>query len=369
MKPSPKSWIPSIPIVLLLAFVIPALAATEITPQEKKLIPLAKKEGAFTFLNANLLDPDMRLMRTAFLKHYGLGEDFKFNFVLKGTGPTVATARQEMKAGKFSFDSVMVAAAGFFAAAAKEGALLPLDSGQWKNHEELARKGGQFFQYPYFLAVLPYTFQPVWNVSCPGMKDVNITSYADIVSPALKGKTIASDVTKSASYSITVMGLMESGFDIMDFWKKLKATDPLVAFRTEAKMQLLINCERSVDTWNVVGRARQAIQKKPELAKSLRWGSYKEGQVLLAQHIAVPKGVPHPNAGKLFVEFLLTKEGTDIAVETELDYTFLKGYTPPESVKPYLLDLNTVKVLGLRDWVAGFEGFKKMRDDWSKIFR
>ena len=84
-------------LAFLAASAAPALGATEITPQEKKLIPLAKKEGGFTFINANLLDPTMRRMRAAFLKHYGMGDDFKFNFVLKGTGPTVATARQEIK--------------------------------------------------------------------------------------------------------------------------------------------------------------------------------------------------------------------------------------------------------------------------------
>lgn len=38
-----------------------------------------------------------------------------------------------------------------------------------------------------------YTFQPVWNASCPGTEKITVESYADSVQPALKGKTISPD--------------------------------------------------------------------------------------------------------------------------------------------------------------------------------
>ena len=43
----------------------------------------------------------------------------------------------------------MVGAPPFFAAAAKKGAFLKLDSGQWKHSEKLAKKYGQYTNYPY----------------------------------------------------------------------------------------------------------------------------------------------------------------------------------------------------------------------------
>jgi iron(III) transport system substrate-binding protein len=264
----------------------------------------------------------------------------------------------------------MVAAAGFFQGAAKQGAFLKLDSGQWKNHEKLAKRAGAYYRYPDFVVGSAYTFRPIWNASCPGMEGVNITSYFDIADPKMKGKTIASDVTKSASYSFTTVGLMEAGFDVRDMWKKLKATDPLVAFRTEAKMQLVINCERPVDMWNLPGRVLQAVEKNPDLAKSLRWGSYKEGQVLMNRQMAVMKGAPHPNAGKLFLEFLLSKEGIDVMVEREVDIiSYLENYAPPASVRSYVLDLSKVKVISIKDEVEAYKKFKKMRDEWLKIFQ
>ena len=344
--------------------------ASDLTAQEKALIPLAKKEGSVISLISLFEDRTARDLEKAFIKRYGLGDNFKYVNIRKGTGPTVGMARAEIQANRFTFDTIMVAAPGFFDAAAKQGAFLKLDSGQWKYHEEGAKKAGAFYQYPYFVVGNAYTFQPIWNVSCPGMKGVNITSYYDIANPKMKGKTIVSDVTKSSSYSLTTLGLMESGFDVKDMWKKLKATDPLVAFRTEEKMQMVINCERPVDMWNLAGRVLQAVEKDPALAKSLRWGTYKEGQVLMNRELAVMKGAPHPNAGKLFVEFLLSKEGLDIVTEREVAaISYRKGYVPPAAVSRYALDLSKIKVIGIKNEVEAYQKFKGMREEWQKTFQ
>ena len=108
-------------------------------------------------------------------------------------------------------------------------------------------------------------------------------------------------------------------------WNKLKATDPLVEFRTEPKMQMVISCQRPLDMWNLSGRVYQNVLKKPELAKVLKIGFYKEGQVMLGNQAAVIKGAPHPNAAKLLIEFMLSKEGTDVIVEGEAMYTLHEG--------------------------------------------
>jgi iron(III) transport system substrate-binding protein len=353
---------------VVVAAATPASAA-ELTPQEEKLVAAAKQEGAVTFLNPLFSDETGTRLGAAFIKRYGLGSDFKFNNLRKGTGATVAQVRQEIQAGRFTVDVHMVSAPGFFDEANKRGAFEKLDSGYWKDHIELVEKAGQYSNYPHVVVPLAYTFQPVWNNSCPGMADIKVTSYADTVQPALKGKTISPDITKSFTYTNTTVSLIESGMDMNAFWDKLKATDPIVEFRTEPKMQMVISCERPFDMWNLSGRVYQNVVKKPELAKVLKVGSFKEGQVMLGNQIAVLKGAPHPNAGKLLIEFLLSKEGADIFVESEGIYTFRKEYTPPPAARPYLLDLNKHKLLGLKDWVGAQAEFKAVRDAWLSRFK
>ena len=157
--------------------------------------------------------------------------------------------------------------------------------------------------------------------------------------------------------------------DMNKYWDALKATKPVVMFRTEPKMQVLINCERGLDPWNITGRVYQNVLKKPDLAKVLKTGYYKEGQVMLGNQAAVLNGAPNPSAGKLLVEFLLTKEGTDVYVEGEAVYSFRAGYKPPAAVAPYLLDLSKHKLLGLKDWVGAQKKFKATRAEFIKRFK
>jgi iron(III) transport system substrate-binding protein len=356
---------------LVLAVLVPAggASAAALTPQEKRLIDGAKQEGAVTLINPLFSDETARRLGEAFVKRYDLGSGFKFNNLRKGTGQTVAQVRQEITAGRFTVDVHLVSAPGFFEEAAKRGAFEKLDSGYWKDHVELLEKAGQYHNYPYVVVPFAYTFQPVWNVSCPGMENIEVESYADTVQPALKGKTISPDITKSFTYTNTVISLMDTGMDMTAFWDKLKATDPIVEFRTEPKMQMVISCERPFDMWNLAGRVYQNVLKKPELSKVLRIGAFKEGQVMLGNQAAVLKGAPHPNAGKLLIEFLLSKEAADIVSETEAIYTFIKGYTPPAAARPYLLDLTKTKLLGLKDWVGAQSRFKAVRDEWTTRFK
>jgi ABC-type Fe3+ transport system substrate-binding protein len=348
----------------------PCAHAASLTPQEQKLVDAAKKEGAVTLLNPIFSDRTGQRLGEGFVKRYNLGPDFKFNNLRKGTGQTVAQVRQEITAGRFTVDILLVSAPGFFDEANKRGAFDALDSGYWKAHEDLAKKAGQYFSYPNVVVPFAYSFQPVWNSACPGMEKFSASSYADVVKPELKGKTIASDITKSFTYTNTAIALKEAGIlDLKSYWDKLKATDPIVEFRTEPKMQMVVTCQRPLDIWNLSGRVYQNVLKKAELAKVLKVGSYKEGQVMLGNQAAVIKGAPNPNAGKLFIEFMLSKDGTDIFVEGESMYSFMKGYKPPAEAAPYLFDLQKTKLLGLKDWVASAKVAKEVRDAWQAKFQ
>jgi iron(III) transport system substrate-binding protein len=344
--------------------------AADLTPQEKTLAEAAKKEGAVTILNPIFSDRTGERLGKAFVAHYNLGPNFQFNNLRNGTGQTVAQVRQEIVAGRFTVDILLVSAPGFFAEAAKRGAFEKLDSAYWKNHAELAKSAGQYSNYPYVVVPFAYSFQPTWNASCPGMSDISVMSYPDAVNPALKGKTIASDLTKSITYTNTALSLQENKLlELTPYWDKLKATDPLIEFRTEPKMQMVISCQRPLDMWNLAGRVYQNVLKKAELGKVLKVGTYKEGQVMLGNQAAVIKGGPNPNAAKLLMEFMLKKEGTDIFIEGEAMYSFMKGYQPPAETKPWVFDLTKTKLLGLKDWIAASKLQKEVRSVWQTKFQ
>ena len=91
---------------------IVAVNATNMTPQEKALIPLAKKEGAVISLISLFQDRTAKALEKAFRERYGLGDDFSYTNIRKGTGPSLSMARQEIKANRVTFDVIMTAGAG-----------------------------------------------------------------------------------------------------------------------------------------------------------------------------------------------------------------------------------------------------------------
>lgn len=357
-------------VAALLAGASIATADDHLNAQEKALVEKAKEEGSVTLIHPIFSDRTSQNLTEGFRKRYGLGDDFEVNFLRKGTGATVAQVRQEIQAGKFTVDAILVHSPGFFDAAAERDAFLELDSGYFKDTEKLLGEAGQYARYPYVVTPFAYAFQPVWNTACPGMENINITSYADTVSDALKGKTIASDITKSFTYTNTAIALDEAGvLDLGEYWPKLKATEPLVEFRTEPKMQMVISCQAPLDMWNLAGRVYQNVLKQPDLKDKLKIGSYSDGLVLLGNQVAALKGSDHPNAAKLLIEYLLSEEGSEVYVEGEAVYSFREGFTPPEAAAPYLRDLTKEKLIGMKDWPAANAKYEDVRGEWQDTFR
>ena len=203
----------------------------------------------------------------------------------------------------------------------------------------------------------------------PRHGELRCTSYKDAIGASLKGKTISSDITKSFTYTNTVIAMQQAGVDFNEFWPELAKTEPIVEFRTEPKMQMVISCQRPFDMWNLSGRVYQNVIKQPDLKGKIKMGSYKEGQAMLGNQVAVLKGSNSPNAAKLLVEFLLSKEGADIFVEGEAVYSFREGYQAPAAAAPYLMDLSKHKLVGMKDWVSAVNEYKDVRGVWQENFR
>ena len=186
----------------------------------------------------------------------------------------------------------------------------------------------------------------------------------------LKGKTIASDITKSFTYTNTVIALSRAGaVDLESLWTGLKAQDPVVRVPHRAE-DADVDLVRAGVRYVEHHRPRiPDVLKQPKLASVLKTGTYKEGQVMLGNQMGVLKGAPHPNAGKLLVEFLLSEEGADIYVEGEALYSFRSNHTVPDAAKPYLFDLNKEKLIGMEDWVGAQGDFKSVRSKWQSYFQ
>jgi iron(III) transport system substrate-binding protein len=364
-------------LALVLSGVVPSLAAeapilSQLEGADRarvaKLIEAARQEGSVTVLNPLFSDHTARLFDTAFRSLYGLGDDFKLVNIRKGTGRVVATATQEMRANKLTFDVVIVSAPPFYIGAAKAGLFVEYTSPYWTEFgfDTVVQQAGQMADPPRFVTPFAYAFQPVWNRKCPGFADVNITSYQDLLNPKFKGKTIVSDIPKSFTYSSLWLALREQ-MDLVGYMTQYRdITEPITMFRTEPKMQKVISCERPIDMWNLAGRVYQNRLKDASL--DLGVGVFKEGMLMHGNYMAIPKGAPHPNAAKLFYDFLLRPEGQTELIRGEAVYSFMLDFTPPPEVQDLITPLAELKLLPL-DWQnVTKDRLEDGRKQWKSVF-
>lgn len=329
-----------------------------------RLIEAAKKEGEIHYLDAVVQPKTNAAMERAFRKKYGLPESFKFTHTLQGTGQVVASAQQEIKAGQHTFDVVWVSAPGFFRAAGKEGHFLPYVPAEWRLYERQAKQMGMDWDAPHWLTPLAYAFVPVWNRKCPGFSAVRIKSWKDLQNPAFKGKLIVSDVRKSFSYTASWVGM--EGTLGKDYFPRLaELTQPAIFFRTEEVLQKTVSCEYPIALWQLPGRVFQRRTEDPSLDLGFAWPE--EGVTLLGVQIAIFKGSRHPNAAKLFLDFVMSEEGMREYVGGEAYFTFREGFKLPEPVRPYMLPLEQLKSLPMNWPALTLSEVRRVQNDFRKV--
>lgn len=99
------------------------------------------------------------------------------------------------------------------------------------------------------------------------------------------------------------------------------------------------------------------------------FASPREGIVILGSHLAILKGAPHPNAAKLFVDFLLGEEGARIFAAGEGAFVFREGFKYPAEVAPFLPPLDQVKAVPM-DWAKITAADReRARENFRKAFR
>jgi iron(III) transport system substrate-binding protein len=343
---------------------VAAVAAGAAPADIARLVEAARQEGEVHYLDALVQPKTHALIEAAFRKKYGLPDSFKVTHTLRGTGEVVATVQQEIKAGQHVTDVVWVGAPAFYKAAAKDGHLLAHVPSEWNRYEAQAKRGGIEVDPPNWIAPVAYAFVPVWNRKCPGFAGVQIKSWKDMLNPAFRGKAIIGDVRKSFTYAATWAGMQAAlGKDFLP--KYVEVTQPAIVFRTEESLQKVMSCEYPIQLWQLSGRVYQRAQEDTSLDLAVGWPQ--EGTVLLGVPLAILKGSKHPNAAKLFTEFLLSEEGQTAFITGEGVFSLREGFQTPAAVRKYTPDVATIKAMPVNWSTFTLAEVRKVQAEFRKI--
>jgi ABC-type Fe3+ transport system substrate-binding protein len=128
-----------------------------------------------------------------------------------------------------------------------------------------------------------------------------------------------------------------------------------------------MSCEYPIQLWQISGRVYQRALDDPTLDLGVAWPE--EGVVVLSVPMAILKGSKHPNAAKLFMEFLLSEEGMQAFVTGEGVFSLREGFQVPAAVKKYTPDIATVKAMPVNWGAFTIPEVRKVQDQFRKILR
>jgi iron(III) transport system substrate-binding protein len=338
-------------VLLVLMALLPLNAMGQSSDWKKswdETLTAARQEGKLVLSGP----PNNVLRRTlpeAFKARYGI----EIEYIGGRSSQLAARLRAERKAGIYSVDVVLAGIQSMALVFHREKMLAPLrpalilpevvDGSKWK-------KGELWFADPegQYILRLANSVTTMFHINTDKVKPDELRSVKDLLNPKWKGKIALQDPTTSGSGGNQAAHLYyQLG---ADFMKKLYVDQqPLISRDTR---QLTDGLARGVypitlgaDDADVARLRKQGVpiallKQFPELYNEVSAGF---GQVAIISH------APHPNAAKVFVNWLASKEGSEVycrAMEVvptrnDIDESFL----PPE-----IIPQKGVKYFDTFDW-------------------
>jgi ABC-type Fe3+ transport system substrate-binding protein len=182
----------------------------------------------------------------------------------------------------------------------------------------------------------------------------------DVVGAVPSGRLSIGDASKSVTYLATYLG--QRKVLGVDYFKKLAAMKPTFLVRSEQIANQLVTGQ---DLMAYSGMPTRAYQFNSRGA-GLKFIQPKEGVILLPQAMFIPAKAPHPAAGKLWVDYILSEEGQKIVVQGEAMISGRDGFVSPlPEYAPPIDKLNVIKI----DWEKITEADQtKAKQEWLSIF-
>jgi len=329
-----------------------ALPAARVSAEEREaLVEGAKKEGAMAFATAISAANFPKFMDAFKAKYPFL--DVSSGYYSAPTGRVLARLDAEIDAGNLSFDVLHVASLAPYLTMARKGQLAPYHS------PELAAfpdddHGGDLWTIARIIGVI-MAFNK--NFLAP---DKAPRSWLDILKPEFKGKKLIIQ-DSAAGTAFNQMYILEKLLGT-DFMKRWGAQEPVIVATSAQLIDLLVRGEALVGA-----TVDHFTAFTPNAIKAGIVGVYPtEGMPLATAPIALLKGGPHPNAGKLFIDFVLSHEGSTLLAHDILGvYSPRPDVPPPEGQRP-LAETKPLLPQDLSDYERAAANFPEHFDSFFK---
>ncbi len=321
----------------------------------RSTIAAARTEGTVSYWDAVIAPETHDELVALFLKAYGLPASFAVKHTLSPTMGVVTRVEQEVGSGNVTIDLASLASAPWVGGLVKAGHVLKYDVAEAKYYEKAYAAG--LGQKGYFTPNGAYMFVPSWN---PDTFDFKGKSWKDVLNAVPAGRISINDSPNSATGLLTYMGLRQI-LDL-DYFKALAKMKPQFIVRSEQTAERLVSGQDLLAWGGSPGRMLQYNER----GANLKFLFPDEGILLLGNATFILAKAPHPNAAKLWLDFLLTVAGQTVLSKKEALVSTRSGFTSP--LPDYAPAIDRLKLIPM-DWSKiGPAELVKAKAEWQSIF-
>ena len=302
----------------------------------------AKEEGKVAFYaNITAIEPIMEAFSAA--------TGVKGEYTRISTSKFLATVMTEFQAGKLMAD-VVQAPLPVLEMLKGQGVLAPYSSPAAADYPEWTRKDDhiQIFGIEYVALI--------YNKELVKAEDVP-RRYEDLADPKWKDKIVMANPASHATTISWLVGLKENVFasetDWRAFLEGLAANQPMFVASFGPTPAPVESGEKLI----AISMPKYIITKAPA---PLDWARVEQPLLGSPRGIALTAKAPHPNAGKLFIDFWLSGEAMAKLATDVGEYVLAPGVFPP------IDGMDTAQVMAIRE--LSDEEIEKWGAEFRTIF-
>ncbi|MBC5767923.1 ABC transporter substrate-binding protein [Ramlibacter albus] len=294
-------------------------AHAQMAPWEKQLYDAAKNEKPITVYTAHYNTDEAQALCGAFEKKYA---GLKCNFVRTTAQVAFQRFQQDIAANAPVASIFSSTDVGHYGELKKKGLLMPYTPHNAANMVDSLKayndKDGQYWVTAAALMLLTYNTAEVKESEAP-------KNWPDLLDPKWKGKVSIGHPAYSG-YVGTWVVLMNKLYG-WDYFKKLEKNQPQIGRSVNDTVTMLNSKERVV----AAGPEATTLLSKDK-GNPLAVVYPTDGALLMVSPSGIPKNAPSPNAAKLYMEFLLSKEAGAVQVQSH-SLAVMKGVPPAPGAK------------------------------------
>jgi iron(III) transport system substrate-binding protein len=306
----------------LLLLVLSVVQVASVSAQDAALVQAARKEGTVLWYTSLAL-PSSTAIANAFKTKY-TGIDVEVHRT--GSQRVLQRVMQEAASGIKNADVIHTSDAGHFELLKDKGMLLKFTpSGLEGFPAGFKDKDGFYYGMRATLSVIAYNPKIVAEKDAP-------KTWKDLLNSKWNGKEVSAHPGYSGIIMTHVLALVNVyGWD---YFRDLAKNKLHLVQSANDPAGVVASGERPVG----VNGAEYNYYKTLKQGNPIKIVYPKEGVPLVVSPVAIAKDAPHPNAAKLFTEFIFARETQQLLADKEGLYTGHPEVTYPTD-KPKLKDL------------------------------